>query len=295
MLGNDKFTLYVYDGDYGLPSFNVECTKVLLYIAMVKVSVEIKTLNNIKSCAFYTGPCFMHKNLSFGSFGDIVPYLNTLNFDLDVQLSPKQRSEALALSNMVQAKLRGPVEFAFWVDSRNFEEFTRVWFAKALPLPFNILLSRQFKENAVNLVESMCPNDSCMELVKEYFNSLARECLASLSARLGVSEYFFGDQPSSLDVVVYSYVAPLVKLPFPSNDLSIVVALWPNLVSFINRIDAKFLPELPKESKYIKNEAKLKTSDDEVSYVAISILTVSAISLLWGFAVSKGFISSKLF
>lgn len=292
---SDKFTLYVYDGDYGLPSFNVECTKVLLYAAMVKVPVQIKTLNNIKSCAFYTGPCFVHKNLSFGAFGDIVPYLSTLNYSLDVQLNPKQRSEALALSNMVQAKLRGAVEFAFWVDFRNFEELTRVWFAKALPLPFNILLSRQFKENAANLVESMYPNDSCMEVVKEYLNSLASECIASLSARLGVNKYFFGDQPSSLDVVVYSYVAPLVKLPFPNNELNNVVGLWPNLVSFVNRIDAKFLPELPKESKYIKNEVKLKTSDDEVSYVAISILTVSAVTLMLGFAVSKGFISSKLF
>lgn len=295
MTANDKFTLYVYDGDYGLPSMNVDCIKSLLYTSIAKVPVQIKTLSNIKLCIFYSAPCFIHKNVSFKSFNDIVLYLKTLNYNLDVNLSPKQRSEALAITNLVQSKLRAAVEYVFWVDQRNYEEFTRVWYSRALPLPFNIIHTNSFKENSITLMESLYPQTCNNEVIKDNLTSLATECLSSLSARLGTSNYFYGDTPTTLDVVVYSYIAPLFKLPFPSNSISSLVALWPNLVSFVNRIETKYLPEMPKESKYIKNEEITKTSDDEVSYVAITILAVSAMTLVFGFAVSKGIIQPKLF
>ncbi|CAG9764631.1 unnamed protein product [Ceutorhynchus assimilis] len=295
MTANNKFHLYVYEGDYGLPSLNVECTKCLLYMSMSKVPVQVKTLGNMKHCLLYSAPYFVHKNVSFKTYAETVLYLNTLNYNLDAQLTAKQKSEALALSYLVQSKLRATLEYVFWIDQRNFEEFTRVWYARALPLPFNIIQTKKFKENAVDLIDSLYHKDSTIEVIKDNLNVLATECLSSLSARLGTSNYFFGEEPTSLDVVIYSYLAPLLKLPFPSNSISTLVALWPNLVQFVSRIDAKYLPGLPKESKYIKNEEKMKTSDDEVSYIAISILTFSAMTLAFGFAVSKGFISSKLF
>lgn len=289
MNSNDKFTLYVYDGDYGLPSLNVECTKALLYATIAKVPVQVKTLNTIKLCTFYSGPCFVHKNVSFKTFNEFTLYLHTLNYNLDLNLSSKQRSEALALTNLVQSKLKVALEFVYWLDQQNFDEFTRMWHSRALPFPYNVFLIKQFKENALDLVESLYPSDYTLESVKDNLSTLVTECLSSLSARLASLNYFYGDVPTSLDVVVYSYLAPLVKLPFPSNGLCNLVSLWPNLVSFVKRIDAKYLPEVPKEPKYIKKEIKTTTSDDEVSYMAISILTVSAVTLVFGFAVSRGF------
>lgn len=295
MAGNDKFTLYVYDGDFGLPSLNVDCVQTILYTSISKVPVQLKILNNIKHCLFYSAPCFVHKNVSVKSFPDIVLYLRTLGFNLDSKLTPKQRSESLAISNLVQSKLKVVVEYVLWIDQRNCDEFSRVWFARALPTPFNMLHPKKFKENAINLVESLYPNDYNMEFIKDYLSSVATECLSSLSARLGTFMYFYGEEPTTLDVIVYSYIAFLQKLPFPSNNIPGLVALWPNLINFIKRMDEKYLPEVPKESKYIKNEDKSKTNDEEVSYVAISILTISAMSLVLGFAVSKGFLPSKMF
>ncbi|XP_066245079.1 metaxin-1 [Euwallacea similis] len=296
MIANDKFTLYVYDGDYGLPSLNVECTKTLLFFLIAKVPVQIKTLNNLKLCMFHSGSYFVHKNVCLKSFHESVLYLNTLNYNLDMNLSPKQRSESLALKTLVQAKLRTVLEYVLWLEHRNCEEFTQLWYAKALPFPFNNILIKRLKENALDLIESQYSSDYySLETIKDNITMLVTECLSSLSARLSNLNYFYGDSPTSLDIIVYSYLAPLMKLPFPSNSINSLVALWPNLVNFVKRIDVKYLPDLPKEPKYIKNEDKTKTSDDEVSYVAISILTISAVTLMFGFAMSKGFISTKLY
>ncbi|XP_050296043.1 metaxin-3 [Anthonomus grandis grandis] len=295
MTANDKFSLYIYDGDYGLPSMHVDCIKSLLYTSIAKVPLQIKLLNNIKLCTFYSGPYFVHKHLSFGAYSEIVPYINTLGYNLDFELNPKQKSESLALSNMVQMKLRGPLEYVFWLDQRNFEEFTRVWFTRALPWPLSIFYINRAKETAENLIQSMYATDCSMEIIRDNLSALTAECLSSLSARLGTLSYFHGDSPTSLDVIVYSYVAPLLKVPFPSNSISSLVSAWPNLVSFVKRIEAKYLPEVPKESKYLKHEEQTKTSDDDVSYVAISLLTVSAVTLVVGFAMSRGFITSRMY
>ncbi|KAL1488365.1 hypothetical protein ABEB36_014842 [Hypothenemus hampei] len=295
MTSKEKFMLYVYDGDYGLPSINSECIKALLYCSIIEVPVQIRTLNNIKFCTFYSGPCFVHKNLSFKSSNDIVLYLNTLNYNLNVNLNPKQKSECLALTHLVQAKLRSVLEFQLWIDQRNLEEFTRIWYGRALPWPFNSILVKRFKENAINLIESLYPSDYNTEVIREDLQTMVTDCLSSLSTRLGTSNYFFGDKPSTLDIVVYSYVAPLIKLPLPANSFNGCVTLWPNLVRLIKRIDAKYLPGLPKESKYIKIRETTNTSDEEVSYVAISIFTLSAVTLVFGFAITRGIISSRYF
>ncbi|XP_060524534.1 metaxin-1 [Cylas formicarius] len=295
MSGTDKFTLYVYDGDYGLPSLDIECTQSILYSAVAKIPVQVKLLSDLKTCMFYGGPTFVHKNLYFKSFNDMILYLRTLHINLDANLNAKQKSEALALTTLVQTKLKTVLEYLLWVDQRNCEEFTKVWYMKVLPMPVNYVRTSRFRNNAMNLIEGRFPEDYNLELVKNCVVTLANECLSSLATRLGTSEYFYGNAPTSLDVILYSYIAPLAKLPFPSNDISNIITTLPNLLSFIKRIDAKYFPDIPKQSKYLKNQEKNKTSDEDVSYVAISILTLSAMSLVIGFAVTRGFISSRYF
>ncbi|CAH1154681.1 unnamed protein product [Phaedon cochleariae] len=289
----DKFQLVVYDGDFHLPSLDVECLKSILYTTIAAVPVQVRVLNSVKQCAFHSAPSFVHKNLQFRTFNDAVLYLRTLNYNLDSKLTAKQSSECLAITNLVLSKLKPVLEFCYWLDQRNCEEFTNIWFMKALPFPFNFVHTRRFRERALDLIETLHPTETNLDCIKEHLQMTATDCLSHLSTRLGSSDYFYGSSPTSLDVVVYSYVAPLMKIPFPSNEFAGVLSMWPNLTSFVKRIDAAYFPNLPRGSKYLKLEEKPKTSDDEVSYVAILILTVSATSLALGFAFSRGFITSK--
>ncbi|CAH1989706.1 unnamed protein product [Acanthoscelides obtectus] len=290
MGSDEKFKLVAYESDFSMPSMNVECTKSIVYTAAVKVSVQLKPLNSIKQCLFYSEPCFIHGNLRFKSFADTVLYLRTLNFNLDSNLDKKQCCESLALCNLVQSKLKPVIEFVYWVDPRNCEEFTNVWYMRALPLPFNYWHMRRLKQKAELLIETLYPTESNLEIVREFLNKTAVECLSSLSTRLGKSEYFYGSLPSTLDVVVYSHIAPLVKVPFPSNEISNLVTMWPNLVDLVKRIDAAYFRELPKDSKYFKEVQRVKSNDDDVSYVAVLLLTISAASLVVGFAINRGYI-----
>uniref|UniRef100_V5IA07 Metaxin n=1 Tax=Anoplophora glabripennis TaxID=217634 RepID=V5IA07_ANOGL len=119
MSQQEKFQLYVYDGDYSLPSLDVECLKSILYTAVAEVPVQVRLLNNFKHCVFYNAPTFVHKNLLFKSFHEMMLYLRTLNYNIDNKLSSKQSSESLALTNLVQSKLKPVTEFVYWLDQRN--------------------------------------------------------------------------------------------------------------------------------------------------------------------------------
>lgn len=73
----------------------------------------------------------------------------------------------------------------------------------------------------------------------------ANKCLTCLSFRLGNDDYFFGNEPTSLDAFVYGCLAPLLKAPFPSSVFQNHLKANTNLVKFIDRITRRyFMKEL---------------------------------------------------
>lgn len=57
-----------------------------------------------------------------------------------------------------------------------------------------------------------------------------------MSKRLGRNVWFFGDQFSELDAIVFSYLSILSKITLPNNPIQNHIKGCQNLVNFINRI-----------------------------------------------------------
>jgi metaxin len=86
----------------------------------------------------------------------------------------------------------------------------------------------------------------------------AEKCLTTLSTRLGDQEFFFGSHPTSLDATVYAYLAPLLKVPFPSPALQNYLKACPNLARFVVRITQRYFPYAIQGMYYLpKNELLL--------------------------------------
>lgn len=77
------------------------------------------------------------------------------NYSADYELSPKQCAEAYAYIQMINEKLGPALEFVWWVDSKNFVEFSRPLYAKLLPFPLNFYYPGQYEKNAKNLLDSL--------------------------------------------------------------------------------------------------------------------------------------------
>lgn len=286
--------LYVVDCDYGLVSFDVDCIQSIFLARLNKLPVKICIANNLRSCAFYNTPSLYYNGkVVVNGFDNIMSDLKRLDYNIDHKLTAKQCSEMLALTNLVSMKLKPVIDFLYWLDQRNCDEFVSLWYMKALPFPFNYSYIKRRKGEALNMLETLYPLDSNnLELVKGYMLTNATNCLSALSTRLGETDYFFDNSPTSLDVMVYAHLAPLVKLPFPSKDIPSVLASWPNLIEFVKRVDGKYFSDVASNVKYLKSKEKTNGHNDEdTSYLAIFLLTVSATSLIVSFALKKGFIT----
>ena len=77
-------------------------------------------------------------------------------------------------------------------------------------------------------------------------NSLhSREDFKAVSVQLGSKSFFFGDEPSLLDVTVFSFVNCFVTLPDDStSELKMYLEKeLPNLVEHYQRIKEKYWPD----------------------------------------------------
>ena len=60
---------------------------------------------------------------------------------------------------------------------------------------------------------------SVVSMIETAVYKNAQECLNMMSERLGDQPYLFGKAPSSVDALLYGYLAPLLKAPFPNPKL----------------------------------------------------------------------------
>ncbi|NXS24091.1 MTX1 protein, partial [Mystacornis crossleyi] len=70
----------------------------------------------------------------------------------------------------------------------------------------------------------------------------ARECLTLLSQRLGSQKFFFGDSPASLDALVFSRLAPLLKAKLPNGKLQQHLKSLQNLCNYCTSILSLYFP-----------------------------------------------------
>lgn len=172
----------------------------------------------------------------------------------------------------------------WWIDSKNFVEFSRPLYAKLLPFPLNFYYPGQYEKHAKQLMVSLYPEEEDFSVIETAVSKLdiiktgiicitgtlffgqvyrqAEECLSLLATKLGEKEYFFGQSPSSLDAVVFAHLAPLLKAPLPSAALQNHLKACTNLTRFVGRILQRFFP------KEVKGTAKFSMFPATILYTS---------------------------
>jgi len=103
---------------------------------------------------------------------------------------------------------------------------------KKLSFPLNWWVPRQLKTNVIQQLQQQGFSIENKEAVYES----AQECYEALSARLGDQYYFYGDEPSTLDCIVYGFLMTQYSARLPKNTLHVFISGYKNLTDFCNRI-----------------------------------------------------------
>nr|XP_030147399.3 metaxin-1 isoform X1 [Taeniopygia guttata] len=174
----------------------------------------------------------------------IITHLRKQKYNADYDLSATQSADTLAFVSLLEEKLLPVLIHTFWVDAKNYVEHTRKWYAETIPFPLNFFLPNAMHKRHLERLQLIWGDDYMEDeekLEKELYRE-ARECLTLLSQRLGSQKFFFGDSPASLDALVFSRLAPLLKAKLPNGKLQQHLKSLQNLCNYCTSILSLYFP-----------------------------------------------------
>ncbi|XP_044304634.1 metaxin-1 [Varanus komodoensis] len=237
--------LYCWAGGWGLPSVDPDCLAVLAYARFTGAPLKVRKIANPWRSPSGTLPAL--KSRDEGVISDpqlIITHLRKQKFNADYDLSALQGADTLAFASLLQEKLLPVLIHTFWVDAKNYVEHTRKWYAEAIPFPLNFFLPGRMQKRQVERLQMVC-GENCLENEEELEKELYREacdCITMLSQRLGRQKFFFGDSPASLDALVFSHLAPLLKAKLPNGKFQQHLKSLPNLCNYCTTILTLYFP-----------------------------------------------------
>ncbi|XP_075038502.1 metaxin-3 isoform X2 [Mixophyes fleayi] len=230
--------LRFWGGDWGLPSVHPECLVVLAYAKFVGAPLKLNPVDYTWACPQGAVPILTSKEDVITQPANILNFFRKQKYNADYVLSAREGSDTLAFIALIEEKLLPALLHTFWVDAENYTSVTRPWYASRTPFPLRFYLPGKMSREALNriLVTKGKPPLYSLNDVESQIYKDAKECLNLLCHRLGTSQFFFGEIPTSLDAFVFGFLAPLYKAHLPKVQLKEHLKQLPNLCQFCDHI-----------------------------------------------------------
>ncbi|KAM6109418.1 metaxin-3 isoform 2-T2 [Phoenicopterus ruber ruber] len=230
--------LSCWGGDWGLPSLHPESLTVMAYAKFSGAPLTVNTISNSWRAPKGDVPVLVSEDIVISQPAKILNFLRKRKYNADYELSAKQGADTLAYIALLEEKLLPALLHTFWVEAENYCSVTKPWFASRIAFPLSLYLPGKMSREALNrilLTRGGPPLYSLIEVEAQIYRD-AKECLNLLSKRLGTSQFFFGDTPTTLDAFVFGFLAPIYKVRFPRVQLQEHLKQLPNLCRFCDDI-----------------------------------------------------------
>lgn len=248
---------------------DTDCLIVLAYAQFSGAPLKVHKISNPWRSPSGSLPALKtNQNGTLSRPSDIIIHLRKQKYNADYDLSAKEGADSLAFTSFIEEKLLPALIYWRFVDSKNYVEVTRRWFSEHIPFPLSLFLPgkihRQQNERLRLLrgEEHLEPEEN---LEKELLRD-AVECMNLLSQRLGHSQFFFGDSPSSLDAFVFGHLAPVLKIKFPNSKLQQHLQTLDNLCMFCSNILQLYFPRSAADPAPSRAPPSSSDDSDHVPY-----------------------------
>nr|CDJ88252.1 Outer mitochondrial membrane transport complex protein domain containing protein [Haemonchus contortus] len=245
--------LHVWPADFGLPSIDVKCLQFLACSKMCASPVSV-----VYSCSPWSSPTGEYPILfdksnhpkAITDFDRFVDMLRKSGQEvvIDAELTPAERSQIDAFNCFLKEFIYPAVMHTFWGDDLNYSTVTHHWFSSRLSFPYNLY----YLEKRRKRIQRLLSEKSVSTIMKD-----GLQALNLLSSKLGDNKFFCGNKPSSLDALVFGYLAPLLRLPLPNDRLQLHLRACPNLVRFVEQVASIYLPPSEEQLRLQKGERKM--------------------------------------
>ncbi len=228
---------YHLPGGWGLVSVSPFCLKLDAFMRMADISHEAITAAAPFGGPKRKAPWIEHEGLKLGDSSFIIAYLITrFGKDPDAHLTPVQRGQAVAIQRMVEENLYWALVYDRWVRPENWPVLKGSVLG-AIPVPVRAILA-PFARRGVHA--QLRGHGMGLHSADDIFQ-IAQRDIGALAGILGDQPWFFGDQPSQTDAVVYSLLAN-IREPAFASPMKAMLQARPNLDAFLNRFRDRFYP-----------------------------------------------------
>jgi len=156
--------------------------------------------------------------------------------DLDAGLSTVARAQAWAIERMCENHLAWTSGYFRFLLPQNFEKGPAHWFDNAPETARPVLRAQLLEAVSANIRAVGVGRHSEPEIL-----ALAARSLMALDALLGDKAFMMGDEPTSVDAIVFAVLAGMLT-PFFDSPLRRRAERFPRLVGYTARMMARFYP-----------------------------------------------------
>ncbi|KAI9487633.1 MAG: hypothetical protein EXX96DRAFT_554047 [Benjaminiella poitrasii] len=245
--------LYVWGPALNAPSIDPKCIVIECYLRLIKQEYTIVRCNNPQQSPTGELPLLKNGSIWVAGVDRILTHFAQSNKDANEDLLPEQKAEYLAYSSLVQDRLYDCMLYSWYADSTNFVKNIRPTYAKLLAFPARYIVPIQLKKNAKarlakynveitgdDVGAPQNEREEMKELLKTGWHHMyrfARETYDILQKQLNDKNYMFGDSPTTLDCIVFGYLALHLYPDLAHRRLQhILTNEYPKLAQYCNRI-----------------------------------------------------------
>lgn len=231
-------TLYQFHPAFGLPNASPFCMKVETFLRMAEIDHELRYTDYLSSAPKGKLPYIKEEKGKLGDSGIIIEYLTReCNVGLDEKLSAKEKAIAHAFRGLCEERLYFAVFYTRWAVPENWKVVKKAFFSR---VPF--FLRPFVPEMARKSVLRDLRGQGMGRHSPKEVEAMAIQDIKAISEFLGEKPYFMGGEPTSIDAVIYPFMANIIVPEIPSKVREQALLLG-NLNTYVERMTERYFPD----------------------------------------------------
>jgi glutathione S-transferase len=229
--------LYKFGQIGGVCDASPFCVKVEAYLKLAGIPYEtLSGAQNLRKAPKGKLPYIEDNGKIIPDSSLILKYLKeTYGDHIDSHLSSTDKAIAHAFIKMIDEHLYWVLVHARWALEHNAKTLNRLFFGE-IPFPLNKIIALK----AQNHVKQALHGQGTGRHSANEITETGDLDLKSLSDFLGDKIYFFGDNPTSLDVTAYGILSQIILVSEFSAPIFDKAKSYKNLVAFTNRFHDEY-------------------------------------------------------
>jgi glutathione S-transferase len=228
--------LYGFGENYGLADASPFVLKVDAYMRMANVEFKmIPNLANLRKAPKSKLPFIEDDGQIIADSQLIIGHLKKIQSqNIDKGLSDEQQALSYLVTKSLDENLYFILLYFRWFRDDTWKKTKQAFFGE-MPVPIKYFVPDLIRKQVIKSLKGQGTARHSNEEVEQ----LLRNSLQALSDLLGTKNYFFGDQPTSLDATAFAFLAQLI-LSDQNDSCNQIAREYSSLVSYCEKIKKEF-------------------------------------------------------